>query len=67
MKVTAMWKAGVVVSAGHTNASLDDFTPRDRRRTFGFTHLGNGCPLELPRHDNVIQRALSCSTGSGSA
>ncbi|MGW8258403.1 MAG: N-acetylglucosamine-6-phosphate deacetylase, partial [Thermoguttaceae bacterium] len=24
-----------------------------------FTHLGNGCPLMLHRHDNVIQRALS--------
>lgn len=24
-----------------------------------FTHLGNGCPLMMHRHDNVIQRALS--------
>jgi N-acetylglucosamine-6-phosphate deacetylase len=24
-----------------------------------FTHLGNGCPQELPRHDNIIQRVLS--------
>jgi N-acetylglucosamine-6-phosphate deacetylase len=24
-----------------------------------FTHLGNGCPLNLQRHDNVIQRVLS--------
>ncbi len=24
-----------------------------------FTHLGNGCPLMLHRHDNIIQRVLS--------
>jgi N-acetylglucosamine-6-phosphate deacetylase len=23
------------------------------------THLGNGVPLELPRHDNIIQRLLA--------
>src|SRR5690606_10237111 len=26
-----------------------------------FTHLGNGCPRQMDRHDNVIQRALSRS------
>lgn len=26
----------------------------------GFTHLGNGCPHLLPRHDNVIHRVLAC-------
>jgi N-acetylglucosamine-6-phosphate deacetylase len=24
-----------------------------------FTHVGNGCPMLLDRHDNIIQRALS--------
>ena len=24
-----------------------------------FTHLGNGCPMRMHRHENVIQRALS--------
>ena len=24
-----------------------------------FTHLGNGCPATMPRHDNIVQRALS--------
>ncbi len=24
-----------------------------------FTHLGNGCPAKLPRHDNIIERVLS--------
>jgi N-acetylglucosamine-6-phosphate deacetylase len=26
-----------------------------------FTHLGNGCPMQLHRHDNIVQRALSLS------
>ena len=26
-----------------------------------FTHLGNGCPMMLARHDNIIQRALGLS------
>lgn len=50
---------GIRVSAGHTNASLDQLKrAMDRGLTF-FTHLGNGCPAELPRHDNIIQRVLS--------
>jgi N-acetylglucosamine-6-phosphate deacetylase len=24
-----------------------------------FTHLGNGCPMMMHRHDNIIQRVLS--------
>ncbi|MCG8653932.1 MAG: N-acetylglucosamine-6-phosphate deacetylase, partial [Pirellulales bacterium] len=26
-----------------------------------FTHLGNGCPGQLHRHDNIVQRVLSMS------
>ena len=26
-----------------------------------YTHLGNGCPLNLHRHDNIVQRVLSVS------
>ena len=26
-----------------------------------FTHLGNGCPAQLPRHDNIVERVLSLS------
>ncbi|MEM6365708.1 MAG: N-acetylglucosamine-6-phosphate deacetylase, partial [Planctomycetota bacterium] len=26
-----------------------------------FTHLGNGCPAMLPRHDHIINRVLSLS------
>lgn len=49
----------IVVAAGHTNASRDELK---RSLDFGlkmFTHLGNGCPLSLPRHDNIINRVLS--------
>ena len=50
---------GIIVAAGHSDASLDQL-----RRSIGaglklFTHLGNGCPGQLPRHDNIIQRVLS--------
>lgn len=53
--------AGVVVSAGHTNASLEQL---DRAIDAGlamFTHLGNGCANQIIRHDNIIERALSRS------
>lgn len=52
---------GVTVAAGHTDASLEQL---DRAIDAGlsiFTHVGNACPMELPRHDNIIQRALSRS------
>lgn len=49
----------VCVSAGHTNASLEQLRRAIDAGLRMFTHLGNGCPVELPRHDNIIQRALS--------
>jgi N-acetylglucosamine-6-phosphate deacetylase len=60
MKVTRMLvKAGVKVSAGHTNASLDQLRAATDAGLSLFTHLGNGCPMQMHRHDNIIQRALS--------
>lgn len=50
---------GVVVAAGHCNPSLDDLKAAIDAGLTVFTHLGNGCPLEMPRHDNIIQRVLS--------
>lgn len=50
---------GVVVSAGHSNASVDQLHAAVDAGLTMFTHLGNGCPLQLPRHDNIIQRVLS--------
>ena len=53
--------AGVRVSAGHCDPSLDRLHAACDAGLSLFTHLGNGCPAVLPRHDNVIQRALSLS------
>ncbi|MCC9608671.1 N-acetylglucosamine-6-phosphate deacetylase [Blastopirellula sp. JC732] len=52
-------KQGIVVSAGHTNASLDQLDASIDAGLSMFTHLGNGCPRLMDRHDNIIQRALS--------
>jgi len=52
-------EAGVRVAAGHTDASLDILRAACAAGLSIFTHLGNGCPPMLPRHDNIIQRALA--------
>ena len=57
--IRSLVDAGVCVSAGHCNPTLDQL---DRAIDLGlsmFTHLGNGCPMSLPRHNNIIQRVLS--------
>ncbi len=49
---------GIAVSAGHCDPTLDQL---DRAIDSGLsmvTHFGNGCPVELARHDNFLQRAL---------
>jgi N-acetylglucosamine-6-phosphate deacetylase len=50
---------GILVSAGHCNPSLDQLRAAIDAGLSLFTHLGNGCPMTLPRHDSVIQRVLS--------
>jgi N-acetylglucosamine-6-phosphate deacetylase len=52
---------GVRVSAGHCNPTLDELRSSIDAGLSMFTHLGNGCPSVLPRHDNIIQRVLSVS------
>ena len=52
---------GVLVSAGHCNPSWDDLRAGIDAGLSLFTHLGNGCPAQLDRHDNIIQRVLSLS------
>jgi N-acetylglucosamine-6-phosphate deacetylase len=49
----------IVVSAGHCNPSLDELRAAIDAGLSMFTHLGNGCPMLLDRHDNIIQRVLS--------
>lgn len=50
---------GIVVAAGHTDAQLGDLERCLDRGMKLFTHLGNGCPRLMDRHDNIIYRALS--------
>jgi N-acetylglucosamine-6-phosphate deacetylase len=50
---------GVTVSAGHCDPSLDQLRAACDAGLTMFTHLGNGCPIKMHRHDNIIQRALS--------
>ena len=49
---------GMKVSLGHTNAPADLLAEAVRCGASGFTHLGNGCPRELDRHDNILWRVL---------
>jgi N-acetylglucosamine-6-phosphate deacetylase len=58
--VTRMLAAkGIIVAAGHTDASLDELRGAMDAGLSMFTHLGNGCPMQMHRHDNIVQRALS--------
>jgi N-acetylglucosamine-6-phosphate deacetylase len=62
MAVTRMLVSrGIVVSAGHTDASLDELRAAADAGLSMCTHVGNACPAHLPRHDNIIQRMLSLS------
>jgi len=54
-------RQNILVAAGHSNASRDQLSAAIDAGLNLFTHLGNGCPQSLPRHDNIIQRALSLS------
>jgi len=58
---TTKWlvSQGVRVSAGHCNPSRDVLAAACDAGVSMFTHLGNGCPIQMHRHDNIIQRALS--------
>lgn len=51
---------GVVVSLGHQMSSTpDDVRPCIEAGAKAFTHLGNGIPNMIPRHDNIIFTALA--------
>ncbi len=51
----------IIVAAGHTNASREQIAASIDSGLSMFTHLGNGCPMKMHRHDNIIQRALCFS------
>ncbi|MEI7732297.1 MAG: N-acetylglucosamine-6-phosphate deacetylase [Verrucomicrobiota bacterium] len=50
---------GFKVSLGHTNASLEILQAAIHAGATGFTHLANGCPRELDRHDNILWRVCA--------
>src|SRR6478736_4731704 len=51
--------AGARVAIGHSAAKDAEIDAAIAAGLTLCTHLGNGVPLELPRHDNVIQRLLA--------
>lgn len=57
--IAAITRAGVQVSLGHTNANDAQIDDAIRAGARFCTHLGNGCPLQLHRHDNIVQRLLA--------
>ena len=57
--VKALTKEGVAVSLGHELASSpEDIEPCIAAGAKAFTHLGNGLPNEINRHNNIITTAL---------
>lgn len=57
--IAAMTRAGVHISLGHTNASEAHIDAAIRAGARFCTHVGNGAPLQMHRHDNIIQRLLA--------
>ena len=51
--------SGVWVALGHTDADLPCLMAAADAGARMLTHLGNGCPGTLPRHDNIIARGLA--------
>src|SRR5262249_52232917 len=49
---------GIRISLGHTNASAEVLRQAVKAGATLFTHLGNGCPRELDRHDNILWRVF---------
>jgi N-acetylglucosamine-6-phosphate deacetylase len=49
---------GIKISLGHTNASSEVLSQAVQQGAVGFTHLGNGCPNDLNRFDNILWRAF---------
>jgi N-acetylglucosamine-6-phosphate deacetylase len=50
---------GVRVAIGHSNANANQIDAAIEAGLSLCTHLGNGVPLQLDRHDNIVQRLLA--------
>jgi N-acetylglucosamine-6-phosphate deacetylase len=57
--IAAVVGGGSHVSLGHTAANDEQIDRAIRAGARFCTHLGNGVPAMLPRHDNVMQRLLA--------
>jgi N-acetylglucosamine-6-phosphate deacetylase len=57
--IRAVVDMGVRVSLGHTNAFEREIDAAIEAGARFCTHVGNAVPLELPRHDNIVQRLLA--------
>lgn len=56
--ITLAISLGIKISLGHTNASSEILREAVQAGATMFTHLGNGCPRELDRHDNILWRVI---------
>jgi N-acetylglucosamine-6-phosphate deacetylase len=56
--ITFATARGIKISLGHTNASAEILAQAVLAGATMFTHLGNGCPRELERHDNILWRVF---------
>ncbi len=50
---------GIAVSLGHQTAGVEDLQRLAKAGARALTHLGNGVPLTVPRHDNPIFAGLA--------
>lgn len=57
--IAKLTKAGVIVAAGHTNATYDDIIEAYRQGLTGFTHLFNAMSPLTAREPGVVGAALS--------
>lgn len=57
--IAAVGRHGVRISLGHTRAEAGRIDEAIAAGAVLCTHLGNGVPNELHRHDNVVQRLLA--------
>lgn len=49
---------GIRISLGHTDAAASCLREATAAGACAFTHLANGCPQQLDRHDNILWRVL---------
>ena len=49
---------GITVSIGHSNASAENLRDAVAAGATGFTHLSNGMPQQMDRHDNIVSRVI---------